>query len=726
MLSTWAAIALRRLRRPYNLVLTAALTIVVVVVLAALALGNALREQGERAAARTTEGASGVASAAHSIRVDDRRFTLVFVWDRRRAAASLGVPVRTLPPPGRTIVSHRLWSLLGERDATALAARARIPGQVDVGMDRRLMLGPEELVAYAGGRDEARPQHASGGTGGSGGARAGLALVTALLLLPAASMVFVAARFDSRNRSQLIADLRVLGARARQLKVVAATEAVTVAAAAVAVGLPVWLGLRAPLAASGIAGAALFPEDLSLSLGGVAVLTVVIAAVSLVASLNTIDEALDVGEAPGSTAAGAAHARRAWPALAFVLAGLATVHVAVTVAEGLSDSALGGLEIAGLALVAVGLVGLGPSLLAHIGRLLAVRSGASVPALLAGRRLEAEHAQAFRAAAGVVVVAFVFGGFAALDLRPPAPPRAHAPDALQIIELNGHGAKSLEARLKAADVVATAFAYRRVEHASLVALASCEHLAALSAAFTAPCESGRAYRTPAARHRAIGSSIAIGGEAPEIAAEATVAGEMRIRRHPALTGGIDAFIAVDPEALSAIGPTRVAAVTSDEAQRLAVLSAVAEAAPLAAVGSFDELLDPAEGADRVGPIGRAALTGALLLAGAALALAAADAALRRRETAALLFAVGMPRRARTRMAAMEVGLPLVGAVFPSLLLGFEMVYVGGRIVGGDVRVPVADLLAAVVAVAAVVALAVAATMLSVSRLPTSAILQAER
>ncbi len=727
MIRTWLTIAVRRLAHPYNLVLASALVIVVVVIFGAWGLSNGLAERGVRAAARSVDGPDGVALASQPIRADDHEFALVGVWDRQRAAAALGVSAQTLPSLGQTLVSDELWSLLQAGDGTAEELRARLPGEVNRGLSTGLLLGPNELVAFAGLDKFSSPEHSHGSGGSSAGARSGLLLAATLLLLPASSTVFMAAKFDGRARARLLTDLRLLGARGRQLKLMAALEATMVAGASVVVGWLLWFVVRGQLANADFLDIAFFPDHLSLSPWNIAGVLVTIAVVTMLASMNLIDDLIrepsveiETGSEAGSTGW--------WWALAIIVAGVSTLHGAVFVAEGLSDALLGVLEIAGLVLVCIGLILLGPHILGGVGRLLAGRRGTSTASLLAGRRLEYEQRQAFRAAAGVVVIAFVFGGFASLDLRAPSPAVQAERSELQLVELNGHDGSELAAQLFAQGLAPTAFAYRLVEHSSLVALATCDQLkAGLAAEFSSPCQPGQAFRTPEALHREVGSAIPLDGEIPQVGDEVEIKGEIRIDSYRELLDGVDAIIPMEPAHLEAVGPTRVTVVADGAPERNALFSAVAATAPLAVVGTFRELAEPPDPTiDRIGSMGRSALVGALLLAGAALALAAADGALRRRETAALLFAVGTPRSVRVRMVAAEVGIPLVAAVIPSLLLGFEMVYVGGKIIGGDVRLPVTDLLTAVVAVLVVVLLSILVTMLFVSRLPTTAILQAEK
>lgn len=729
---TWIRIGLRRVARPYNLLLAGALVVVALLGIAGLAVAQGFSMQAQRAAARSIEGPQAVAAGAQQLLVRDTAFTLVAVWDRIQAADSLGVDPSALPAPGQTRLSDPLWDELGT--AAGPAVEARLPGHLSGGLDQRLLLGPDEKVAFSGMRPQQQPpDHLAGGGAGPRPPTVGLGVIMALLLVPAASMVFVAARFDQRGRRRVLADLRALGASRRQLRVVILSEAMVMASGAVVAAALLWRVVRSWVGSSGLLGVRFFAADLGVPALGVAAVAAAVVIIGAVAALHALDQ-LDLATAiPGEADSDAPEPAVLWSA-GLLAAGIVGLHVTAAVAEGLGDLQLGLLEVVFLALAAVGLVRAGPHLLAGIGRLLAGRGHGGVAGLLAGRRLEVGSRQAFRAAAGVVVVGFAFGGFAALDLSPARADAASedgqvtaASSDLWMADLNGHAGQPLMDALHAEGLQPTGLAYRRVEHASLVAFSTCSQLrSGLNAQFSTTCRPGRAYRTPDADHRTIGSRIDLGQEGAFVGeATVAVAGAISLRADNGFLGGLDAVIPVREDQLERASLARVVVSAPDSATRLAADRATARTAPLALTSITGQPPVPEDGLAQASTAGRAALAGGLLLAGAALAIAAADAALRRRETAALLFAAGVSRRVRLQTVAAEVGLPLAVAALPGLLLGFELVYVGGSIIGGQVRVPWTELLAATAGTGVVAAAATATTMAFIARLPTTAILQAE-
>ena len=88
-----------------------------------------------------------------------------------------------------------------------------------------------------------------------------LALLTPLLIFIAA-----ATRLSAARREQRFAAMRLVGARPRQISVIAAVESTVAATAGVAAGFGLFFVLRVPLAAVPFTGEPFFPADLSLSM----------------------------------------------------------------------------------------------------------------------------------------------------------------------------------------------------------------------------------------------------------------------------------------------------------------------------------------------------------------------------------------------------------------------------------------------------------------------------
>jgi hypothetical protein len=81
-------------------------------------------------------------------------------------------------------------------------------------------------------------------------------------------LIFIATatRLSAARREQRFAAMRLVGARPRQISVIAAVESTVAAAAGVAAGFGLFFALRVPLAGVPFTGEPFFPSDLSLSL----------------------------------------------------------------------------------------------------------------------------------------------------------------------------------------------------------------------------------------------------------------------------------------------------------------------------------------------------------------------------------------------------------------------------------------------------------------------------
>ena len=99
-------------------------------------------------------------------------------------------------------------------------------------------------------------------------------MVALALLTPVLIFIATATRLSAARREQRFAAMRLVGARPRQISVIAAVESTVAAAAGVAVGFGLFFVLRIPLAAVPFTGQPFFPSDLSLSLRDILVVAI--------------------------------------------------------------------------------------------------------------------------------------------------------------------------------------------------------------------------------------------------------------------------------------------------------------------------------------------------------------------------------------------------------------------------------------------------------------------
>ncbi|HTS99893.1 MAG TPA: ABC transporter permease, partial [Streptosporangiaceae bacterium] len=238
---------------------------------------------------------------------------------------------------------------------------------------------------------------------GSGGVDLILSVVALALLTPLLIFIGTATRLSAARREQRFAAMRLVGARPRQISVIAAVESTVAAAAGVAAGFGLFFVLRIPLAAVPFTGEPFFPADLSLSLADIlAVALGVPAAAALVARLalrrvniSPLGVARRVTPEPP----------RAWRVLP-LLAGLA--WIGFFVARGRPASASGQILalVPGCLLILAGLIVAGPWLTMTGARIMA-RHASRPGALIAARRLADDPRAAFRAISGLVLALFI-------------------------------------------------------------------------------------------------------------------------------------------------------------------------------------------------------------------------------------------------------------------------------------------------------------------------------
>ena len=333
------------------------------------------------------------------------------------------------PAPGRYYASPALASLLRSTPRDQLADRypGRLAGQISdtalpspdslyviVGRTAAQMARTADAipvqaiattlpafnrVANPKGLDSVVPDQGVG----AGGVDLIFSVVALALLTPVLIFIGTATRLSAARREQRFAAMRLVGARPRQISVIAAVESTVAAVAGVAMGFGLFFVLRVPLAAIPFTGESFFPAELSLSLPDILAVAIgVPAAAAVVARLalrrvqiSPLGVARRVTPKPP----------RAWRVLP-LLAGAA--ELGFFVLHGRPASIAGQVQafLPGFLLIMVGLVIAGPWLTMTGARLLARR--ASRPgALIAARRLADDPRAAFRAVSGLVLALFI-------------------------------------------------------------------------------------------------------------------------------------------------------------------------------------------------------------------------------------------------------------------------------------------------------------------------------
>jgi hypothetical protein len=228
-------------------------------------------------------------------------------------------------------------------------------------------------------------------------------VVALALLTPVLIFIGTATRLSAARREQRFAAMRLVGARPRQISVIAAVESTVAATAGVAAGFGLFFVLRIPLAAVPFTGQPFFPSDLSLSLRDILVVAIgVPVAAALVARLAL----RRVNISPlGVTRRATPKPPRAWRILP-LLAGLA--ELGFFVVHGRPATVPGQIQafLPGFLLIMIGLVTAGPWLTMTGARIMA-RHTSHPSVLIAARRLADDPRGAFRTVSGLVLALFI-------------------------------------------------------------------------------------------------------------------------------------------------------------------------------------------------------------------------------------------------------------------------------------------------------------------------------
>ncbi len=334
------------------------------------------------------------------------------------------------PAPGRYYASPALARLLRTTPADELADR--YPGRLAGTIGDAALPSPDSLYLIAG-HTPAQMAHRSGtiavtaiatrppagfgravNTGGLHGPPPDetippsgidliLSVVALALLAPVLIFIATATRLSAARREQRFAAMRLVGARPRQISVIAAVESTVAAAAGVAAGFGLFFLLRMPLAAVPFTGQPFFPAELSLSPPDILAVAIGVPAAAAVVARLALRR---VNISPlGVTRRVTPAPPGAWRVLP-LLAGLA--ELGFFVVHGRPATVPGQIQafVPGFLLIMIGLVTAGPWLTMAGARIMARRT--SRPgALIAARRLADDPRAGFRAVSGLVLALFV-------------------------------------------------------------------------------------------------------------------------------------------------------------------------------------------------------------------------------------------------------------------------------------------------------------------------------
>ncbi|HEU5354009.1 MAG TPA: FtsX-like permease family protein [Actinocrinis sp.] len=314
-----------------------------------------------------------------------------------------------LPGPGGYYASPAMAALLSSTPRDELGDR--FPGRQSGVLADGALTGPDELVIVVGyAPAQLATMHGTGAVdkidsaprseGTTNVYRLGFGLGAIAMVLPMLILVGTATRLSAARREERYAALRLVGAKARQINVMASVDAAIGAMFGAVLGTGVFLLIRPGVAKVSITGAKVFGYTVTPTAAGYTAVLIgipIIAAVAAVWSLRRV-QVSPLGVSRRATQP----PPRAWRLLP-LLFGMALFLGAV--GSGGADSSLS-LAFPGLVLVMFGLVIAGPWLTMKCSMLLAaVAKGA--PSLLAARRLADNPKAAFRTVSGLTLAVFV-------------------------------------------------------------------------------------------------------------------------------------------------------------------------------------------------------------------------------------------------------------------------------------------------------------------------------
>ncbi|GGQ13636.1 FtsX-like permease family protein [Streptosporangium pseudovulgare] len=333
----------------------------------------------------------------------------VAVLDARTPAP--GVPgLSALPGAGRHYVSPALAELMDAVPREQLADR--FPGARAGLIGRAALSGPDDLVVVVG-----QSPDALAGMAGTVAVDAvavapaaddttalyehGFGIAAIGLIVPLIVLIGTATRLAAARREARFAAIRLAGATARQVNVIASVDAALGALLGALAGIAVFQAVRPALAGVSVTGSRFFPDVVAPTPPQYAAVVVGVPLAAAGAALWSLRRVR-------ITPLGAARKVRAsapgWWRVLPLLAGLGLFAGPVFAGGGREPDAL--LLDVGLVLIMVGLMVAGPWLTMLVARL-AARLTRGAATLLAAQRLAADPKGAFRSVNGIVLAVFI-------------------------------------------------------------------------------------------------------------------------------------------------------------------------------------------------------------------------------------------------------------------------------------------------------------------------------
>ena len=321
--------------------------------------------------------------------------------------------ISKLPAAGQYFASPAMAALLAATPRDQLADR--FPGAQAGVVGEAALTAPDELVivvGYSPAQLAAIPETklveridtAAQPNSTSSLYRLGFGLGAIAMLLPLLVFIGTATRLSAARREERYAALRLVGAKARQINLIASLDAALAAALGALLGAGAFLLARPEVARVSVTGSPVF---------GARVVPTVAQYVAVLVGVPAVSAAAAVWSLRRVRISPLGVSRRTTPPpplmrrIIPLLIGLVVFVLSVGAAgSGGSGGAAPGLAVLALILVMTGLIIAGPWLTMKAARLLAaVASGA--PSLLAARRLADNPRAAFRSVNGLMLAVFV-------------------------------------------------------------------------------------------------------------------------------------------------------------------------------------------------------------------------------------------------------------------------------------------------------------------------------
>ncbi|WP_426513644.1 FtsX-like permease family protein [Dactylosporangium sp. McL0621] len=620
-------------------------------------------------------------TSSHNVRpAQDERMTDPLLWRIRDDGydgrdvlcvdvAALGprspVPpgLTRLPGPGELAVSPALQSLMAQVPARQLADR--FPGRVVTTIGQAALQAPDSLVVFVGSDPaqlngepgviqvrsiESQPRRAAPTRYG----RIIIGIGASALLVPIFVLIATATRLAAARREQRLAAMRLIGALPRQIRTVAAVEAVVSALCGCALGFAAFTAARPYAARVNLDGSPFFTSDLHLTWSSGLLIGLgvpVLSALAAVLSLRTVHVS------PLGVVRKAPPKQAAWWRVIPLSAGVVGFVATLPILADTSGDSVVWLLAAVMALLVAGVVIIGPWLTTGVGKVL-IWTSRRAATMLAGHRLAADPSGRFRSINGLVLAVFLVTLISTLSAATiaqlPDPGRIAFPAGTVGTQFTDKGAEPLPAGRTNPLLV------QLHDITGVVAVIDLRANAGFRPSDRN--DPGRVL-TRCANMRAAG-----------LAACPDPAGVVSIDAR-GLAGGdlgdMHTETATDDDSLPMLG---LLVVTDGSPAALETVRTTIEAAISGSTPTLPWTLGELKGhnhhqADQMTHIANAVLLVTLVIAGFSVAVAVAGGLIERKRPFALLRLAGMQPRDLSRVLIIEIAAPLIGISAVSVLLG---------------------------------------------------------